>query len=376
MGERFTGYECERFPKVTMSAKLLTPYIKQLLSSPPNLSLEDFSRALEIIFEGKANDVEIASFLTGIRIHKLDFNSDFIAIAVETIMKYSETIDDKSDGFIDIVGTGGDSQNTFNVSTSSAIVAAGMGLNVCKHGGKASTSASGSGDLMNKLGVQLMKVNAVSAPKIVQNSKLCFLFAPAFHHGMAKVVNVRKQLGIPTIFNILGPLLNPIHINARILGVYTKELGRVYCEAAVKIDKSKGFPANTMVVCGDVGLDEISPIGETQIWYYKKDEDKISEFKLSPADFGLPEHALELVKSGTPEENAAVLQKILNKTEDELKAGKDPLVDYIVMNSAALAVVAGLADDWKRGVELARRSIFSGLAKKALAIFIEEVEKH
>lgn len=359
-----------------MNEKLLTPYLKQLLPTPPVLNVQEFARALEIIFEGKANDVEIASFLTGIRIHKLDFNSDYIAVAVETILKYSETIEHESEGFVDIVGTGGDSQNTFNVSTSSAIVASGIGLNVCKHGGKASTSASGSGDLMNKLGVQLMKVNASTAPKIVENSKLCFLFAPAFHHGMAKVVNVRKQLGIPTIFNILGPLLNPIKIKARILGVYTKELGRIYCEAAVKIDKSKGTSANTMVVCGDIGLDEISPIGETQVWFYNKDEDKISEFKISPADFGLPEHELELVKSGTPEENAKILEKILNKSEEELLPGKDPLVDYIVMNAGALAVVAGVADSWKHGVELARESISSGSAKNALAKFIEEVNKH
>lgn len=360
-------------------SKPLTPYIKKLLVTPPQLTLSEFGEALDFIFTGEANDVEISSFLTAIRLHKLDFNSEFIAVAVETILKYSEKVSGKlvdPEGYVDIVGTGGDSQNTFNVSTSAAIVGAGMNINVCKHGGKASTSSSGSGDLMNRLGVDLMKVNANTAPFIVKDSKLCFLFAPAFHHGMGKVIDVRKQLGIPTIFNILGPLLNPIKIKARILGVYTEELGRTYCEAAVQIDKARNNSANTMVVWGEIGLDEISPIGKSKVWYYSKVDDKIKEFELSPSDFGLPEHSLDLVRSGTPEENAAVLKQILCKGEDELQPGMDPLVDYILMNAGALAVVSGLTNDWKEGVKLARKSISSGAAKTALDSFIAAVGKH
>lgn len=361
-------------------SKPLTPYIKALLSNPPQLSLEDFVAALDRIFTGDANDVEISSFLTALRIHKLDFDAGYIATAVETILKYSERIDDElvdSEGFVDIVGTGGDSQNTFNVSTSAAIVAAGMGINVCKHGGKASTSASGSGDLMNKLGVELMKVNSKTAPLIVRDSKLCFLFAPAFHHGMAKVVSVRKQLGIPTIFNILGPLLNPINIKARILGVYTEELGRTYCEAAIKIDRARGKRANTLVVWGEVGLDEISPIGKSKIWYHDRDasSDDIQEFEVSPADFGLPEHSLDLVRSGTPAENADVLKNILSKKDPaDVAPGASALIDYIVMNAGALAVVSGLTKDWKEGAQLARESILSGGAQVALKAFIAAID--
>lgn len=360
-------------------SKPLTPFIKKLLPTPPELSLDDFGKALDFIFLDEANDIEISSFLTALRIHKLDFDSRYIAKAVEIILKYSEKIDYNlvdSNGYIDIVGTGGDSQNTFNVSTSAAIISAGMGLKICKHGGKASTSTSGSGDLMNKLGVDLMKINANSAPLIIKNSNLCFLFAPAFHHGMSKVINVRKHLGIPTIFNILGPLLNPINIKARILGVYTESLGKIYCEAAVKIDKSRNLIANTMVVWGEIGLDEISPIGKTKIWFYNKDIDKISEFELSPSDFGLPEHSIDLVRSGTPSENANTLKNILNLDYDSLKPGINPLVDYILMNSSALAVVSGLTNDWKEGVELARKSISSGSAKKALSDFIDAINNH
>lgn len=359
-------------------SKPLTPFVKSLLAAEPQFTTQDLSEALNFIFKGEASDVEIASFLTALRIRKFDFQADFIATAVDTILKYSDSIPDElvsSEGYVDIVGTGGDSQNTFNVSTSAAIIAAGMGIKVCKHGGKASTSSSGSGDLMNKLGVELMKVNSKTAPNIVGDSNLCFLFAPAFHHGMGKVVNVRKQMGIPTIFNILGPLLNPINIRARVLGVYTKDLGRTYCEAAVKLDKMKNKKANTMVVWGNVGLDEISPIGKSHVWFYNKDKDEIEEFELSPADFGLSEHSLDLVRSGTAEENAVVLNKIL-AGEFGVSAGGDPLVDYILMNAAAVAVVSGLTSDWKEGVQMARDSITSGKAKAALAGFISSIERH
>lgn len=357
-------------------SKVLTPYIKALVAEPPKLSLDDFAAALRLIFTGDANDIETSSFLTALRLRKLDFEAEYIARAVDTILEYSDKIPaDKvaKDGYIDIVGTGGDSQNTFNVSTSAAIIAAGMGLKVCKHGGKASTSSSGAGDLMSKLGVELMKVNAKTTPTIVGSSNLCFLFAPSFHHGMGKVVNVRKNLGIPTIFNILGPLLNPIPVRARILGVYTESLGRTYCEAAIKADRLKGRkPASTMVVWGEVGLDELSPIGKSKAWFYDPNTDKINELTLSPEDFGLPEHSLDLVRSGTPAENAIILRKILDN-KVETAPGQNPLVDYILMNAAALAVVSGLASDWKEGVALASKSITSEAAMEALDKFVLSV---
>ncbi|VEU20035.1 DEKNAAC100371 [Brettanomyces naardenensis] len=358
--------------------KVLTPYIKALLTEPPILSLEEFSKALGLIFDGEANDIETSSFLTALQLRKLHFNAEFLATAVETILQYSEKIPATSvdkDGYIDIVGTGGDSKNTFNVSTSAAIVGAGMGLKVCKHGGNASTSTSGAGDLMSELGVQLMKINAETAPTVIGDSDLCFLFAPAFHHGMARVINVRKNLGIPTIFNILGPLLNPIPLKARILGVYTEDLGKVYCEAAVKLDKKRGRkPANTMVVWGEIGLDELSPVGKSKVWKYNDKTDSVDEFTLSPKDFGLPEHSLDLVRSGTPAENAVTLRNILGNNV-ETEPGKNPLVDYVLLNAAALAVVGGLTVDWKEGVKIAYKSISSGAALDALEKFIESVDQ-
>ncbi|EGW35790.1 anthranilate phosphoribosyltransferase [Spathaspora passalidarum NRRL Y-27907] len=356
------------------SKNVLTPYIKSLLLDPPTLTPNDLSEVLRIIFKGIPSEIQTSAFLSVLRLRGLDQEANFIAAAVNTVLEFAKNIPAEEvdpAGYIDIVGTGGDGQNTFNVSTSSAIVAAGMGLPVCKHGGKASTSTSGSGDLLKSLGVELSSVNQTTTPQIVKNSKFCFLFAPSFHPGMGTVAHVRSQLGIPTIFNILGPLINPIPIQARVLGVYSEKLGESYAQAASILARSSNIHKRTMVVFGEVVLDEISPIGYTKYWLVEQDG-VITTGRISPGDFNLPEHDLSLVKSGTPQENAEVLLHILRQDQEEyIVKDKDnhPLVDYILMNSAALAVVSGLADNWIAGVELAKKSIVSGAAINALEDF-------
>lgn len=353
---------------------VLTPYIKSLLLDPPNLSPEDLTVVLRSMFKGIPSTVQTAAFLTALRLRGLDHEPEYIAAAALTLIEFAEIIPPSlvdSEGYIDIVGTGGDGQNTFNVSTSSAIVAAGMGLKVCKHGGKASTSTSGSGDLLKCLGIDLRYVNAKTTPEIVKKSKFCYLFAPSFHPVMSSVAPIRAELGIPTIFNILGPLINPIPLRARILGVYSEKLGESYAKAVSQMTKTSDCHEKTMVVYGEVGLDEISTIGKTKCWIVGEDGE-ITRTEISPKLFGLPEHELDLVRSGTPEENADVLLKILKQNSPEYlikPSGNHPLVDYILLNSAAVAVVSGLTDSWEQGVELAKESIRSGAAFKALEEF-------
>lgn len=358
----------------TTNKNVLTPYIKSLMLDPPNLTPNDLSQVLKAIFEGVPSEVQTAAFLSILRLRGLDQEANFIAAAVTTVLEFAKNIPPETvdlEGYIDIVGTGGDGQNTFNVSTSAAIIAAGMGLPVCKHGGKASTSTSGSGDLLKSLGVDLFNINEQTTPEIVKKSKFCFLFAPSFHPGMGTVSHVRSQIGIPTIFNILGPLINPIPIKARVLGVYSEKLGESYAQAASILAQKSHIHKRTMVVFGEVVLDEISPIGYTKYWMIEGDGE-IKTGRISPEDFGLPQHELSLVKSGTPQENADILLHILRQDDDAYTVkDKDnhPLVDYILMNSAAVAVIAGLAKDWKHGVELAKDSIVSGQALKALQDF-------
>ncbi|CAD1812957.1 anthranilate phosphoribosyltransferase [Candida parapsilosis] len=351
--------------------KVLTPYIKALVSNPPNFTPDDLAAVIKLIFSDRASEIQVAAFLTSLRQRELDHESVYIAAAVNTVLEFAETIEDHlvdEAGYIDIVGTGGDGQNTFNVSTSSAIVAAGMGLPVCKHGGKASTSTSGSGDLLKSLGVDLAKINVVTLPEIVKKSKFCFLFAPSFHPGMGLVANVRAQLGVPTIFNILGPLINPIPIQSRILGVYSEKLGENYAQAASILAKKSHIHKRTMVVFGECVLDEIAPIGYTKIWLVERDGE-IKRDRISPKDFGLCEHPLEAVRSGTPDENAEILNHILKQDKEEYKVGDEnsnAYVDYILLNTAALAYVSGICDNWVDGVKLAKESIISGEALKAL----------
>ncbi|RCK64100.1 Anthranilate phosphoribosyltransferase [Candida viswanathii] len=348
---------------MTTTKNVLTPFLKKLVHAPPTLTPEELAQALRLIFQDAANDIQTGAFLTALSLRGLDKQAEYIAAAGTTVLEFAKTIPKDSvdaTGYIDIVGTGGDGQNTFNVSTSSAIVAAGMGLPVCKHGGKASTSTSGSADLLASLGVDLLKVDETTTPAIVAKSKFCFLFAPSFHPGMGLVAHIRSQLGVPTIFNVLGPLINPMPLRARVLGVNSRELGESYAVAASKLSKGR-----TLVVFGDVKLDEVSPCGMTSTWLVDE-EGNIERGKIQPSDFGLLEHSLADVASGTPAENAEKLMLIL-RGEETHKAIKD----YILLNSACLAVVAGLAGSWKEGVELARKSIDSGAALKALEVFID-----
>ena len=351
----------------TMESKnILTPFIKSLFLSPPNLKPSDLALVIRLIVQGKATDVQISAFLTALRLTGLDHQPEFIAAAAASMLEWSSTFtpEDVNGEFgLDIVGTGGDGQNTFNVSTSSAIVCAGLGLHVYKHGGKASTSASGAGDLLGSLQVDLSKINASNASKVMRESDFTFLFAPNFHPGMKAVAPIRSSIGIPTIFNILGPLLNPAPIRARIIGVNSESLGKVFAQAVISLDKQRyGVVGKTMIVWGRVGLDEISPVSRTKCWLVDPSDESIQEFYLEPKDFGLEEFPLASVASGTPDENANTLLKILRNEVDET----DPVYNYILLNAGALLHVAGVARDWKEGAQLAAVSIQSGKALEAL----------
>lgn len=347
----------------------ITPQLKKLIEKPPTLTPDDMVAALDVMISKKASDVQVAAFLTGLKITGLDNQPEFIAAAAKRIFQESKKIDHtllSSEGYVDIVGTGGDGHNTFNVSTSSAVIAAGMGIPICKHGGKAATSSSGAGDLLTSLGVNMSNVDHLSSPAILKRSSYCFLFAPVFHPIMANFAPLRKELGIPTIFNILGPLLNPAPLKSRIIGVYHERLGQVFAETVRMLNEAAGRPESTaLIVCGAERLDEVSPEGETNVWLLKGG--KIEHSIISPADFGVTPHKLDECKSGTPQENGALLRELLDNKLPE----NHPVLDYVLINAAALAVVDGKARDWKHGVELAKESITSGRAKEALDIFIK-----
>lgn len=315
----------------------------------------------------------------------------------------------------DIVGTGGDGHSTFNVSTTASILASSL-LLVSKHGARASSSKSGSADMLQAIrcphGPKIEALNAERLPKVYEKGSYAFLFASTFHAGMRHVAPVRKELGFRTIFNILGPLANPLEplIEARVLGVAKKDLGPVFAEA-LRINGAR----KAMVVCGAEDLDEISCAGKTYCWRLvekpnpafkgsKTEEDEdyttsddeaeprmlvhVEEFELSAEDFGLPAHSLQEVLPGqTPEENAEVLIKMLSGKLLE----DDPTLHFVLMNAAALFVISGVCDTdssvtvegkvieeigpgggrWKEGVRRARWAVESGEALKALKGYID-----
>ncbi|CUS21795.1 LAQU0S04e00958g1_1 [Lachancea quebecensis] len=355
----------------------LSSYTKLLLQSPPTLSPEDLGKAIELIIDALASDsqpsvevyVPIASFLSSLRTSGLDLKAEYISEAAKAVLKYSDVVksaaESSSDIIIDIVGTGGDGQNTFNVSTSSAIVASGIpGIKVCKHGGKASTSNSGAGDLIGVLGCDSSKVNARSVPQLWTSNSFLFLLAPYFHDGMRHVALLRKLLKIPTIFNVLGPLLHPVdQVQKRVLGVYSEALGLEYARAAALV-----YPdSETFVVWGHVGLDEVSPTGKTTVWHTTPHSTEILCFEIEPSMFGLQEHPLNECASLGPQENAKILKTILG---GRYRKGENGVYDYILLNTAVLYCLSTGTKNWREGVQAAEESIHSGRALQSLEHFI------
>lgn len=336
----------------------------------------------------------IGAALTALRLTGLDQQPDTLAYMRSTFLSKTASISlpqrappagSSFAGFVDMVGTGGDGQDTFNVSTTAMFVAAGIeGLRVCKHGGKASTSSSGSAELLIALGIPLLDVPASSVTPLLTQNRCTFFLAPKFHSAMLPLAPIRASLGFPTIFNILGPLINPARPARGIFGVHSSGIGEMYANT-LRLAGMEQF----WVVCGQEGLDEISPAGPTDVWELR--DGRMRHFTVSPADFGLPTHPLLHVRCGSAAENAAVVMHMLRSREPladaplptpltvASDAPSDALVpvpagvnlgairDYTLIQAAALAHVAGYGEgDLKKCVALATDSIASGAALSAL----------
>ncbi len=285
----------------------------------------------------------------------------------------------------DIVGTGGDSHNTFNISTTASIIGSSL-LFVSKHGNRSSTSKSGSADLVNQMKPKppiLAAVTPSTLAQVYSATNYAYLFAPHFHTGMRYVAPIRKQLPWRTIFNNIGPLSNPVEdiLEARVIGVARRDLGPAFADALQIVGCRKAI-----IVCGEEELDEVSCAGGTNCWMLKETtpggQTVIEHFRIQPSDFGLQSHSLDKVSGGKePEENADILSRIL---KNEL-AEDDPLLDFVLINVATLFVVSGICeadhsnmgpgDDgkvvqergpggqrWKEGVRRGRWALKSGTA--------------
>jgi len=314
-----------------------------------SLGEEEAGCVMGEIMGGRATPAQIASFLTALRM-KGETVKEITGCARE-MLKRVDSFNLKEDILVDTCGTGGDRSDTFNISTASAFVAAGAGLTVAKHGNRALSSQCGSADVLETLGVKL-DLPKEKVKECLGKVGIGFLFAPLFHRAMKYALAPRQEMGIRTIFNILGPLTNPLGANVRLIGVYDPSL----TETLAMVLKNLGV-RGAFAVWGEDGLDEISIMGRTRITQLK--DGLIETYYIEPEDFGIARSPLEEIKGGSREENALILQEVL-------EGEKGPKRDVVLLNSAACLVAAGLAGDLGEGIKIAENSIDSGGAKEKL----------
>jgi anthranilate phosphoribosyltransferase len=333
----------------------------QSLVEGSSLSCEASRQAMQEIISGQATNAQIAAFLTALRM-KGETVEEITALA-QVMRENCIQIRPRITGrLVDTCGTGGDKIKTFNISTAAAFVVAGAGVAIAKHGNRSVTSRSGSADVLEKLGLNL-NVNPEAVKVAIEQVGIGFMFAPVFHPAMKYAVAPRREMGVRTIFNVLGPLTNPASASAQILGVYDSRLNLTMA----RVLKNLGCH-EAMVVHGLDGFDEISTVGKTLISHLKDNE--VTTFETFPKDFGVANAHPDALRGGTPEENAVVLFKILNATY----AMDSPKTEAVLVNSAAGLMVSGKAEDFKSGVEISRESISSGAAYKKLKELIKMSE--
>ncbi|WP_155286976.1 anthranilate phosphoribosyltransferase [Lacticaseibacillus zhaodongensis] len=321
--------------------------IKQL-ANKEDLTLDQTKAVVNEIMDGKCSDAETAALLT--EMHMLGETPDEIAGAT-TAMRAHALPFKAGEDVLEIVGTGGDQASTFNISTTSAFVVAGAGVPVAKHGNRAASSKSGAADVLEALGVNLNVTPAVSEAALT-SSNICFMFAQEYHPAMRFVGPVRKELGIPTIFNLLGPLTNPAHARNQLLGVYSADLLEPLAKVLTKVGVE-----NAMVVHGDDGLDEVTLTGVTEVLEVRGQ--KFTRYSITPEQFGFKRAQSADLVGGTPAENAQITRDILN-------GAQGPKTDTVLLNAGCALHVAKPELSIANGIDLARESIASGKAKAAL----------
>ncbi len=324
-----------------------------------DLGEEEMVEAMEVIMSGRATPAQIGSFITALRLKgetiaeitgaarvmrskatRIAIDDSLVSIDRDDINLDLETI-------VDTCGTGGDGTNTFNVSTTTAFVVAGCGVRVAKHGNRSVSSQCGSADVIESLGVNL-EVPPKVVNECLRRVGIGFLYAPALHGAMKYAIGPRKEIGIRSIFNILGPLTNPAGANVQVLGVYDRQLTPVLAEVLNRLGSRSAF-----VVHGEDSLDEISITGRTFVSELRNGQ--VSSYTIEPEDFGITRASINDIKGGDAEENAGI---VLNVLQGEAGARRD----IVLLNAAAALVAAGRAESFQEGISQAAHAIDSGKA--------------
>ena len=343
-----------------MTSPIITEALRALVDRK-DLSRIEAAAAMEAIMSGAATNAQIAAFLTALRMkgetveELIGFAQVMRQKAVKVRTRAGEVVaatGTDREMLIDTAGTGGDASGTFNVSTATAFVVAGAGLKVAKHGNRSVSSLCGSADVVETLGINI-ELPPAKVARCVDEVGIGFLYAPLLHTAMKHVMAARREMGIRTVFNMLGPLTNPAGANAQVIGVYSDALTEPLARVLAELGTLRAF-----VVHGADGLDEISNTGPSHISEVR--EGVVRSSTVRPEDFGLPRASIQDLRGGDREENAEIIRRVL--------AGEaGPRRDIVLMNAAAALVVGGKARDFKEGVVLAAQSIDSGAAAAKLA---------
>ena len=326
-----------------------------MLITGRSLSVEEGAAVMETIMTGEATQAQIGAFLTALNLK---------GETVEEIAGMARVMREKAvrvsvDGpLVDTCGTGGDGSGTFNISTAAAFVAAGAGLVVAKHGNRGMSSGCGSADVLEALGAKI-ELDAEGVKSCLEEVGIGFMFAPLFHPAMKHAVGPRREIGIRTVFNILGPLTNPAGAQAQVMGVPGREFGPKIAMALKLLGAQRA-----LVVHGLDGVDELSISGPSLVWEVENGADEVHSYTVAPEDVGLERSSLDDIKGGTAQENADIVRRVLN-------GEKGPHRNVVLFNAAAALRAGEKVDNLSAGVELAAQVIDSGKAREKLDAFVQ-----
>ena len=325
----------------------------QKLIDGKNLTFEESKIAMNHIMEGTSTEAQFGAFVTSLRIK---------GETVDEVAGMASVMRDKSlkvnvDGvLLDTCGTGGDGKNTFNISTGAAFVVAGLGVKIAKHGNRAMSGSTGSADVLEQLGANI-NLSPESVGRLINDAGFGFMFAQGFHPSMKFAAGPRREIGIRTVFNILGPLTNPAGATNQLIGVSDSTVGELMASVLAKLGV-----ARALVVHGDDGLDEVTTATTSTAWLLESG--KVSEFSINPEDLGFSLGDLDLIRADDPIQSA-------NMIESVLKGDRGPDRDIVLLNAAAALYAAGLEPDIEHGIKSSEFSIDSGKAIGKLKEFVD-----
>jgi anthranilate phosphoribosyltransferase len=336
------------------------PVILRKLLAGQDLTAQEAACALGEVLSGSAGDAQIAAFVTGLRM-KGETVEEMTAM-VRTMLEHAELLEVAGD-LVDTCGTGGDGSGSVNVSTMAAFVVAGAGAKVCKHGGRAASSKAGSADVLEALGV-VIDLGPAEVARCIEETNLGFCFAPRFHPAMRHAAPVRRELGVPTVFNFLGPLANPARVRHQVVGVSDHSMA----ERMLGVLVANGA-RRAVVVRGQDGLDELSTTAPTDIWEFaapgatsgvgSSASQHVRRYVVDALDLGVPRATMEELRGGDAQHNARVVRQVLAGEHGAQR-------DIVVLNAAAGLMAAGIAQDLTEGVKTAGAVIDEGRAQTVL----------